>query len=424
MSGPKTARYVLTEEQRRRIAEQQRIRRETKLAKDKRGKLIGKCKNSLLETIALVDELGKLCAESGMETDSFQSICQKRKEIETQILSFEKNTDFVGVHKLQEENRYLEHLLCQSQETGTMSRELVGKVSSDYRQKLSDVIAKGFTFSFSDLCTQRGKCDNPFLLKINEALKRVEGIELAPPLIKKLQQIRKYADEISNEDFLENFCSMQVYPFVQECEFYRDHAAEFEELSDSYAYLKTEMGERAEEFVFSAESMEKLRTEIARLNEKLLCREEQEYISAAIDEAMTELGYELIGEKSITKKSGKRVRNGLYTLEEGTAVNVTFSDSGQISMELGALDTTDRTPTGGEAEELADDMRAFCLDYAALEKKLSERGIAVRKMSDLPAFAEYAQVFNISDYELKRPVEVSERRERKATGRKQQYKEG
>ena len=191
---------------------------------------------------------------------------------------------------------------------------------------------------------------------------------------------------------------------------------------EQYRYYVRETASLEEQYSFSSENINVLRTEIKRLYELYIEQKELEYICQTIDEVMTEMGYELIGERSVEKKNGRKFRNGLYTLDEGTAVNVTFSDSGQISMELGAIDNCDRVPTTEEASELVNDMQAFCTDYSELEKRLAKRGIQTNRVSVLPPSVEYAQVINASEYELKREPEVYTTR-RKNTANKMRYRE-
>ena len=67
---------------------------------------------------------------------------------------------------------------------------------------------------------------------------------------------------------------------------------------------------------------------IEELRSSSIQAEEQAYISNAIEEVMMEIGYQLIGNRSVTKKNGRRFRSELYTFSEGTAVNITHSSNG------------------------------------------------------------------------------------------------
>lgn len=421
MSGPKTSRYILTDEQRRILEEQQRIIRETKVAQDKNFKLIRNCKNYMADLELIVTELERISKESGYETETVLYLEQKRNEI---ILALSQRNLSENLKCIQRDNDKLDKLLHEIQSSIYKGKISINNISMAYKEELVNDIVDGFTLSFSGLGSKRKLKENPFVIKINDAFQKIENIILSEELSEKFKILRIRAEKIKNIDFLENFYSMQVYPFVHECEFYRNHIEEFETLLSQYLYLSMEVGEAAREFVFSENNLFKLKEEITRLNQLVIYQKEQEYISQAVDEAMLEMGYELVGERAVTKKSGKKFRNELYVLESGTAVNVTFSDSGQISMELGALDIIDRIPSETEATELADDMRAFCVDYAALEKKLAAKGILTRKISILPPSEEYAQVFNTNDYELKRNLEIYKKEKKKKIAGKKRYREG
>ena len=165
------------------------------------------------------------------------------------------------------------------------------------------------------------------------------------------------------------------------------------------------------------EGIEFLEEQARRLEKADLARREKEYIDQAVDEAMREMGYELVGDRTVVKKNGRKVRHELYSLNEGTAVDVTYGADGQISMELGGLDTEDREPTHGESAQLVEEMRQFCTHYETLARRLARQGIEMRHMQLLPPEAEYAQIINISDYHMTRQdVEgFSAGRQRKAS---------
>ena len=115
---------------------------------------------------------------------------------------------------------------------------------------------------------------------------------------------------------------------------------------------------------------------------------------------MKELGYTVVGDREIVRRNGKRFHNELYLFEEGTAVNVTYSDDGQITMELGGIDREDRIPTEAESVRLAADMRIFCDDYYEMERRLRKKGIITKQIVVLPPEEQYAQIINVSDYNM------------------------
>ena len=220
--------------------------------------------------------------------------------------------------------------------------------------------------------------------------------------------VQKKAKEIDNSEFLKNFYAVTVLPFVKECkqydELYSLYGTTYDELICEYKMLAEEAGEVAEEIPFSEDAISKLQNEIEQLEVMLSSSAEQAYISQCIDEVMIEMGYNLIGSREVTKKSGKHFRNELYLFDEGTAVNVTTSDDGQITMELAGLDDADRIPSATESEQLCQDMQEFCTDYREIEKRLAAKGVTARRISILPPEEQYAQIINTTDYNMKTDV--------------------
>ena len=112
------------------------------------------------------------------------------------------------------------------------------------------------------------------------------------------------------------------------------------------------------------------------------------------------MGYRLIG--GLKARPDGIVKSGLYRFNEGAAVSVTYDSNGDMCMELGALDTEEREPDPQESEHLRQDMESFCSGYRKIREKLAEKGLVLNRGSELPPDAEYAQVFNICDYECSR----------------------
>ena len=218
-------------------------------------------------------------------------------------------------------------------------------------------------------------------------------------------------------NFLENFYSISVIPFVKRCKAYdkldEQYGEDYRMLCLRYEYLARELNHEIETVPFSAQAVSILLEKIATLEAEELKTKEEAYICQCIDEAMAEMNYSVIGSRNVTKKNGKKFRNVLYMFDEGTAVNVTYSSDGQISMELGGIGDEDRMPTDAESASLEEDMRSFCDDYYEIEKKLKAKGIEPRHISHLPPEAQFAQIINVSDYEMTEDVSQYEAKKSK-----------
>ena len=241
----------------------------------------------------------------------------------------------------------------------------------------------------------------------------------------KVQNAIEKAGSINNDDFIKNFNAVTVKPLIEECQSYikniETYGAEFEELEAEYKILCADAHITPKMFKISESGIADLKAEISKLEAEALENSEQEYIAETIDEVMEEMGYDLIGSREVTKKSGKRFRDELYTFSEGTAVNIRYDSQGKIAMELGGIDSTDRLPSSSEASRLEDEMVAFCDKFTEFEKRLAAKGIVCKnRVSHLPPKAEYAQIINTLDYDMKTEVETfkAERRSAKTENKK------
>lgn len=213
----------------------------------------------------------------------------------------------------------------------------------------------------------------------------------------KLNAIRDFA-------FLKNFYAVTLKPLLVECatalDAHKTISAEYRTLYSNYMVLCQTLDVSAESVPCTMDGLNTLKQNIEALEAEVLQNAEQAYICDTIDEVMAAMGYELLGHKQVAKKSGKRFKHELYTFDEGTAVNITYADNGQITMELGGLDYADRTPDAAETQKLCREMESFCREFPAIEKQLAARGVTVKHRIELaPPAPEHAAIINLSDYE-------------------------
>lgn len=249
--------------------------------------------------------------------------------------------------------------------------------------------------------------------KIDEVIDSVQMLSISRELQEESIEIRRKAHEITNEGFIDNYYAMTVLPFVKKCKAYDEQLAEygeeFEELTSKHRYYSEYLELPMVQFVFSMDKLKTLRLEVENLEKQCEQLEEQRHISESLDEVMREIGYHVVGSREVVKKSGRKFRNELYHFSEGAVVNITYAANGQISMELGGVDTCDREPSEAECVALCDEMSEFCGDFQEIEKCLKEKGVVLaNRISMLPPVKEYAQIINISDYEMTEEVDAFE----------------
>lgn len=207
-----------------------------------------------------------------------------------------------------------------------------------------------------------------------------------------------------------SFKTVVAMPAIKKCRTFLADWAEFgsryEELCVQYVSLCELTGIRPELPHFSAGVVAVLEHKVAECEQQLLAAKEQVYISESIDAVMREMGYDLIGNRDVQKRSGKHFRNELYAFGQGVAVNVTYSSDGSIAMELGGLEDIDRLPSADETCRLCRDMESFCEKFTTIEQRLQQRGVVLEKRIALkPPTEEYAQIIGVEGYEMKEPFE-------------------
>jgi hypothetical protein len=234
---------------------------------------------------------------------------------------------------------------------------------------------------------------------IQNALAGIQACtQLSSVLRQRAASAKACAQKFGSAQEAKDFYSVTLLPLEQEC---RKYAEQFADLNVQYHALCAVNGSIPAEIEEEDDPVEFLKEQIQRAQAQAQEAAEQAYISECLDNVMEEMGYDLVGERDVRKKSGKHFHNALYSFSSGTAVSVTYDSDGKISMELGGLDTQDRLPSRGEARQLCGEMTAFCDSFAEIERRLKEKGVEVREtISRLPPSEEYAQIINIEDYDM------------------------
>ena len=408
MSGPKSADYYLTPEQRRQLAEQRRV--------NELKKKIEKYSSCLVYSQAAIDEYSSHAAEilEVKSNDNGYSELKKQfdftiSELRATLESSKKLSDSSSLSECVANIKKLKNKkesVLSKMKTADMQNMSVLK--REYGHQLDSVMDTDFSNIKSK---SQAELDELFkqLLKLLIKLSEARNIpNLSDELISELDSAERRMQEFSDVSMLRNFGAITIESLVKRCKEYSELYTEYEELYIEYQSLcETEYIE-AKTFECNSENIAKLKTLIEDIRTASMQADEQEYIRRSIDEVMIEMGYNLIGNRSVTKKSGRKFQSELYTFSEGTAVNITHSSSGQITMELAGIDSNDRMPTDNEADALCTEMESFCGAFSEFEKRLAEKGVMSRHISILPPTSEYAQIINVNDYELSNNAGYSE----------------
>lgn len=405
MSGPKTSQYTLTPEQRRILAEQRKIRTQcehlVKLQKDTRSIVV--------HADRIIEKVEPLWQEIHADTSVLDQAKALRVSAMDAINIADQLNENSGLSMLQDTNKALREI---SRKLETLTKSLQNEHSNAdqaFRKRMSERISDGFDIYFDDLGNDQSMRD-PYFIKIQTVLSELATLSISNEQQNKLQAIQAKANDIESIDFLKNYYTMTILPFAKECRAYHTGYSAYGEIYEqkrfTYESNARTLGIEIEEIPFSLDAVSLLDAKIQETEVAIQHRDEQAYISRCVDEAMQEMGYSVLGNREVVKRNGKRFRNELYLFDEGTAVNVTYSNDGQITMELGGIAMDDHIPSNEESVSLVSDMRTFCDDYYEIERRLRKKGVITKRISILPPDAQFAQIINVSDYNL--CTEVSE----------------
>jgi len=425
MSGPKSARYTLTPEQRRILAEARERERKTKRELDKLQQHRG-------ELATLKERLGTATTSIDMLVDRVGAGNEVQQSIRNSITQIEKIIqESAGLSK----QSGLENLQVFNSKVKTVE-ETARKIVAEYESQsneIKDVLSKNIEDSITDGMSIR--VDDEIVkphrhlesqkAKIKDVLHEIQSLNISSDLQKEGITILKRAQGITDDSFIDNYYAMTFLPYIKRCKAYeeqiKEYGEEFDELVSKHRYYSECLGMPVISFTFSMDSLNSLRHKVAELESQSAKIEEQQYISESLDQVMRDMGYNVVGSREVVKKSGRKFRNELYHFSEGSVVNVTYAANGQISMELGGVDTCDREPSEEESSVLCDEMVEFCDEFPEIERRLKEKGVVLmNRISMLPPAEEYAQIINVSDFNITDKVDVLETASKKQTETRKQ----
>ncbi len=411
MSGPKVTVYYLTEEQRAAIrAERLRKQRE----REKRNKLVIGADGyqaqlkSMLQSVdqfaPTLDALGQWMPDSPLPA-AVRSFSASVSKVQIAVKTALQERELAALE------RKLKPIPGQIADLRATLAELTGQEQAA-REEMRGLLAENVSGLFRQGEVQQAQTKAQAALeeKKEQARQTLATARSAPYLPityqRELEAAAGALDGIQNAEFMENYIAIKLTPLVRKCAdfsaLWEKSGKEYQQLYARYEALLQETGsqEQAEMIPFDREAAEKLKAAIEELEKKAQEDAERAYISQALSDVMEEMGYGMWGEREVRKRSGRRFRSELYHYGADTAINVTFSDDGTISMELGKVDHEDRLPTGLESRAMEQEMHRFCDHFHVIEERLAQKGVRIGDRVMLaPPSAEYAQIINLGDYD-------------------------
>lgn len=175
---------------------------------------------------------------------------------------------------------------------------------------------------------------------------------------------------------------------------------EFEEALAEYEAVAELSEKPLREYSFQRETAKQ---EIAEMREAVECIKYMSIqsicrnrVSSLIDETIEGMGYHILAEKQT--KGQHHAVSKLYQYDENTVIHVLDVD-GQFTMEIAAVDQTDRMPTEREKKMLTDSMTLFCKDYEKIKDCLEQTDeIVIKPVFHMPVQEKYARIINREGY--------------------------
>ena len=431
MSGPKVSEYEL-EEMRRLQLEAERLLREAEelereMQRQRHRELLQR-RDEYISSLrkmeqALPDHTELI--KAGKERLGDESVAKELAGIKENISK--KVAELQGLQQIQDNDELERQLVGVPKELANIRKQArgLGAVADEALARLNAALSEDIVGLFETDETEKAEVDTE-LIRVRQSLESLDELRqqkhLPAAYQTKLQQAVEGIRIAKASGNIAGYCAIELPELLKPCEkfiaLWAKDGKEYQKLSLQYEILLRQNGtEQAELVPFNAKAVEKLKKLVAVEEVKAQQAAERAYIAAALDETMTEMGYDVIGHREVTKRSGKHFRNELYRYGDDTAINITYSDDGQIALELGKLDQADRVPTADESNYLANQMAGFCERFKELEERLQRKGVKPGKRIALaPPSADYAQIINSSDYRMEEKQEVAAKRKSSQKG--------
>lgn len=328
MSGPKSARYTLTPEQRRILAEARERERKTKRELDKlqqhRGELATLKERLSTATTSidmLVDRIG-----DGNEVQ--RSIQNSISQIETIIQESAGLSKQRGLEKLQVFNSKVKTVEEVARKIVAQYESQSNEINAVLSKNIEDSITDGMLIRIDDEIVNPQSYLESQIAKIKDTLHEIQSSNVSSDLQKEGIIILERAQRITDDSFIDNYYAMTVLPYIKRCKAYeeqiKEYGEEFDELASKHRYYSEYLGMPVISFTFSMDSLNSLRREVAELESQSAKIEEQQYISESLNQVMRDMGYNVVGSREVVKKSGRKFRNELYHFSEGSVVNLSL----------------------------------------------------------------------------------------------------
>ena len=235
MSGPKSARYTLTPEQRRILAEARERERKTKRELDKlqqhRGELATLKERLSTATTSidmLVDRIG-----DGNEVQ--RSIQNSISQIETIIQESAGLSKQRGLEKLQVFNSKVKTVEEVARKIVAQYESQSNEINAVLSKNIEDSITDGMLIRIDDEIVNPQSYLESQIAKIKDTLHEIQSSNVSSDLQKEGIIILERAQRITDDSFIDNYYAMTVLPYIKRCKAYEEQIKEYGEEFDELA---------------------------------------------------------------------------------------------------------------------------------------------------------------------------------------------
>lgn len=399
MSGPKSSRYQLTPEQRKALEEARRRELERRRALASLSLVREGLDTKLSALTSYFENAALLLKRDGEDLGFSERFSRYRDDAVALrgLASLPEDCELeVAKEALEAVTQGLEAVESSYKELVLLGEEVNERLASS----IENTLKGGMTVSFADLDEKKEEAKKR--ISYRRELLLIERDDRYP------QRLRKRAREaliaLTEAESLSLFEALSYDPLMRKARYFMEEYAlyekEYHELKSEYHALCRLCEITPLEVECSRQGVDMLLQYVRALRYEIAYDDEESYIDDVLNTVMREMGYHVLAERTVNKRTGKRFSHTLYTYRDGTVVNVTTADDGKITMELGKPDRVDRLPSEAETDMLCMEMEAFCRDFAEIEERLRAYGVVVSdRITMLPPTAEYAQIINTEDYE-------------------------
>lgn len=444
MSGPKDDRVSIERRRQQELERQRRIEQERKIrVQNLQNNYANSVTNALskiqkldAQIVSFKEKIKEYEISSTSEMDSFEDLV---KSLQSKLSSFPKHLTTEDENELNQKQNEINSFIA-SLNLSSDIKQVTESINNKYTNKLMSEISvlskKIREDEFKrqneeakrqeELAQQKllaeqkrqeelqkakiefEKTKNEIIAKIESTFSELDEFAYIPSDVSvELENIKNQFTKIKSSvndgiDFLKNFYAITVTTSIKKYKStiveYQAFAESFNEKLSEYFVLCQELNEAPNNYPMTKDSLVFMQAEIDRLNKISEKANYERYIQQSINEVMAEMGYNVIG--NLKEKSEGILESKLYQFDQHTAVSVTIDSYGDVCMELGGMDDTDRDPDMQEASALKADMEVFCTKHKEIKERLAKKGVILTKNHELPPDVEYAQIFNLNDFDV------------------------